>query len=218
MWTSQLICAFIFLFILNSVTELSSSRFLATNRQKIGDAACPKQPRKPLNAYMLFWKDTRSQLLQQNPGLDTVALAKQASELWKNLDAQQRGVRSYDTNPIIICITSKHAISVKSNFIENKTFPFLRLLEKVYVERAKEAAQNYPAILQNFEASLTEAQREARNRSSTEKTLKQTKKKLNALEKQLEKPSSPTTSFNLFVSENIKGRKIAVSGLLGKNF
>jgi hypothetical protein len=60
------------------------------NRQEKGSRISEKPCKKPLNAYLLFCKDRRGQVLEENPGLTMTQLNGVLSNLWNDLDSDQK--------------------------------------------------------------------------------------------------------------------------------
>lgn len=48
------------------------------------------RPKKPLGAYMLFSKDARAQVMQENAGASITEIAKLLGERWRALDASEK--------------------------------------------------------------------------------------------------------------------------------
>ncbi|XP_022703098.1 transcription factor A, mitochondrial-like [Varroa jacobsoni] len=77
---------------------------------------------------------------------------------------------------------------------------------EVYMQEAKEAAKKYVSASEAYRSSLTPEQIEAKTKLEIEEKLRQSKRKLAVLEKQLKKPSKPGNVFAFFMKESFSGQ------------
>ncbi|XP_057665526.1 transcription factor A, mitochondrial-like [Diorhabda carinulata] len=69
----------------NSVRTLK-----AETRERLKSLKIPDKPKKPLNPYMLFVVETRSNLIKENPNLKPVDVFKKVAQQWKTITEEQK--------------------------------------------------------------------------------------------------------------------------------
>lgn len=74
------------------------------------------------------------------------------------------------------------------------------------MQEAKEAAKKYVSASEAYRSSLTPEQIETKTKLEIEEKLRQSKRKLAVLEKQLKKPSKPGNVFAFFMKESFSGQ------------
>lgn len=58
--------------------------------RKNQEANAPRRPKKPLNAFMIFMRDTRAQVAQQNPALPNRDIVSMVAARWKEMPEEQK--------------------------------------------------------------------------------------------------------------------------------
>jgi hypothetical protein len=78
------------------------------NRPEKGSRISEKPCKKPLNAYLLFCKERRGQILEENPGLTMVQLNVVLSNLWNDLDSDQKAEYKIKSEELRLEFRSRH--------------------------------------------------------------------------------------------------------------
>ena len=52
----------------------------------------PNAPKKPMTPFMLWLKDNRSKIKEDNPGISVIDVGKKAGVLWKNVSTTEKKV------------------------------------------------------------------------------------------------------------------------------
>ena len=71
------------------------SQETTSGRKKKHAAKDPSAPKKPMSVYILWLQDNRAMIKQRHPGLSMAEIAKKAGELWRELEEEDKAVRSY---------------------------------------------------------------------------------------------------------------------------